>query len=200
MISFRGHAQQWRIFRMASASQMKWKSCTIALVINRNTAWFSKSQCFDRNTDGVNLWMNVWKICHKGVVTYPRTFFKWVYGNPWPLLVGIRRIPVYHVDYTTGPTSCLIVTLLFMFCSSDIFLFFIFHLSLSIIDLLISIMCTQIECFLLSIITRNAPLLLIGYKSVLGLGLTLWSKAFFKYSLVHLQVHIQYICPILKPI
>ncbi len=28
-------------------------------------------------------------------------FFKWVYGNPWPLLVGIRRIPAYHVDYTT---------------------------------------------------------------------------------------------------
>jgi len=28
---------------------------------------------------------------------------KWVYGNPWPFLVGIRRSPAYHVDYTTGP-------------------------------------------------------------------------------------------------
>ncbi len=30
------------------------------------------------------------------------TFFKWVYGNPLAFLVGIRRIPAYHVDYTTG--------------------------------------------------------------------------------------------------
>ncbi len=29
-------------------------------------------------------------------------FFKWVYGNPLTFLVGIRRIPAYHVDYTTG--------------------------------------------------------------------------------------------------
>ncbi len=28
-------------------------------------------------------------------------FFKWVYGNPWPLLVGVSRMPAYHVDYTT---------------------------------------------------------------------------------------------------
>ena len=27
--------------------------------------------------------------------------FKWVYGNPGAFLVGIRRIPAYHVDYTT---------------------------------------------------------------------------------------------------
>ncbi len=33
------------------------------------------------------------------------TFFKWVYGNPLTFLVGIRRIPAYHVDYTTGPSS-----------------------------------------------------------------------------------------------
>ncbi len=36
------------------------------------------------------------------VVTYPHAFFKWVYANPCPSLVGIRRIPAYHVDYTTG--------------------------------------------------------------------------------------------------
>ncbi len=29
------------------------------------------------------------------------TFFKWVYGNLLTFLVGIRRIPAYHVDYTT---------------------------------------------------------------------------------------------------
>ncbi len=36
------------------------------------------------------------------VVTYPHAFFKWVYANPCPSLVGIRRIPAYHVDYTTA--------------------------------------------------------------------------------------------------
>ena len=35
------------------------------------------------------------------IVTYP-CGFKWVYGNPGAFLVGIRRIPAYHVDYTTG--------------------------------------------------------------------------------------------------
>ncbi len=39
------------------------------------------------------------------VVTYPRAFFKWVYANPLPSLVGIRRIPAYHVDYTTACRS-----------------------------------------------------------------------------------------------
>ncbi len=33
------------------------------------------------------------------------TFFKWVYGNPLTFLVGIRRIPAYHVDYTTETES-----------------------------------------------------------------------------------------------
>ena len=28
--------------------------------------------------------------------------FKWVYANPGAFLVGIRRIPAYHVDYTTA--------------------------------------------------------------------------------------------------
>ncbi len=89
-------------------------------------------------------------------------------------------------DIYAGPTSCLIATLLLMYCFYDIFLSFICHLSLSIVDLLISVLCTQIEHSLLSIITRHAPLLLIGYKCVLGLGPTLWSKVFFKYCLVHL--------------
>ncbi len=65
MKSFCGDAQQWCIFRMASASQLKWKSCAIVQVINRNTAWFKKNLCFNHNTDWVNLWMNVWKFCHK---------------------------------------------------------------------------------------------------------------------------------------
>ncbi len=46
-----------------------------------------------------------------------------------------------------------------MFCFSDIFLFFICHLSLSIVHLLIERSC-------LSISTRHAPLLLIGYVCV----------------------------------
>ncbi len=41
-----------------------------------------------------------------------------------------------------------------MFCSSDVFLFLIFHFSLSIVNLLISVLCTKIEC---CIITRHAP-------------------------------------------
>ncbi len=44
-----------------------------------------------------------------------------------------------------------------MFCFSDIFLFLIYHLSLSIVDLLISILCIQIEHSLLSVITRHPP-------------------------------------------
>ncbi len=54
-----------------------------------------------RNTDWVNLWMNlsVTKLCCCYVSAY---FFKSVYANPWPSLVGIRRIPAYHVDYTTA--------------------------------------------------------------------------------------------------
>ncbi len=41
-------------------------------------------------------------LSQNNVVTYPHAFFKWVYANPCPSLVGIRRIPAYHVDYTTG--------------------------------------------------------------------------------------------------
>ncbi len=42
-----------------------------------------------------------WKFCHKTMLLRILTFFKWVYGNPLTFLVGIRRIPAYHVDYTT---------------------------------------------------------------------------------------------------
>ncbi len=78
-------------------------------------------------------------------------------------------------DICAGPTICLIVTLLF----NVLFLWYfpLFFLSaIAIVDLLISVLCTQIECSLLSIIARHAPLLLIGYKCVLGLCPTLWSK------------------------
>ncbi len=40
------------------------------------------------------------KGCHKGF--YLSAYFKRVYENPWPSLMGIRLIPAYHVDYTTG--------------------------------------------------------------------------------------------------
>ncbi len=88
-------------------------------------------------------------------------------------------------DIYAGPTSCLIVTLL-MFCFSDIFLYFFYLPSLSIYSRSANILCSQIERSLPSIITRHAPLLLIGYKCVLGLSPMLWSKAFFKNRLVHL--------------
>ncbi len=111
--------------------------------------------------------------------------------QPWRLL---RALPVPWVlfiagscsDIYRGPTSCLIVTLLFNVLFLWYFpLFFICNLSLFIVDLLISVLCTQIERSLLSISTRHAPSLLIGYKSVFGLGQTLQSKAFFKNRFVH---------------
>ncbi len=57
-----------------------------------------------RNTDWVNLWMNLWKgVTKRCCYCYvSASFFKWVYANPWPSLVGIQRIPAYHVDYTTA--------------------------------------------------------------------------------------------------
>ncbi len=50
------------------------------------------------------------------------------------------------------------------------YFFFICHLSLSIVNLIISVLCTQIERSPLSISTRHAHLLLIGYRCVLGLS------------------------------
>ncbi len=90
-------------------------------------------------------------------------------------------------DIYAGPTSCLIVTLLFnvLFIWYFPFYFFICHFSLSVVDLLISVLYTQIERSLLSISTRHAPLLLVGCKCGLGLGQALWSKAFFKNRFVH---------------
>ncbi len=73
-------------------------------------------------------------------------------------------------DIYAGPTSCLIVTLLVNALFLWYFPFFIYHLSLSIVDLLISVKCTQLERSLLYISTRHAHLLLICYKCVLGLG------------------------------
>ncbi len=66
-------------------------------------------------------------------------------------------------DIYTGPTSCLIITLIFNVLFLWYFpLFFICHFSLSVVDLLISVLYTQIERSLLSISTRHAPLLLVG--------------------------------------
>ncbi len=77
-------------------------------------------------------------------------------------------------DIYTGPTSCLIETLLVMFIplifSSFFMILFLSGITLSIVDQVISVLCTQIELSLLAITTRHAPLLLICYKCVLGLG------------------------------
>ncbi len=107
----------------------------------------------------------------------------------------IRALPAPRVLSTAGKLlwylrgSYLLPdrNLLFNVCSSDIFLFFlIFPCSLSIVDLLISVLYTQIERSPLAIITRHTPLLLIGCQCVLAHGPTLRSKAFFKNCLVHL--------------
>ncbi len=58
--------------------------------------------------------------------------------------------------------------------------FFICHFSLSVVDLLISVLYTQIERSFLSISTRHAPLLLVGCKCVLRLGQALRQKRFSK--------------------
>ncbi len=88
-----------------------------------------------------------------------------IHFEPFPLLEFSPPLERCSDIYT--------VTLLFyvLFIQySPIFL--IFEFSLSIIDLLYQLLT-------LNIITRHAPLLLIGCKCVLGHGLTLWSNAFF---------------------
>ncbi len=104
-----------------------------------------------------------------------------MYLFPFPLLEFSPPLESCS-DIYTGPTSCLIVTLLFnvLFLWYFPFYFFICHLSLSVVDLLISVLYTQIERSLLSISTRHAPLLLVGCKCVLGLGQALRQKRFSK--------------------
>ncbi len=51
-----------------------------------------------RNTDWVNLWMNLERSVTKQCCYVSAFFLKWLYANPWPSLVGI---PAYHIDYTT---------------------------------------------------------------------------------------------------
>ncbi len=86
-------------------------------------------------------------------------------------------------DIYTGPTSCLVVTLLFNVLFLWFFLFFISHLSLSIVDLLISVLCTQTERSLLSVITRCAPHCWLAISVFWD---TVRVKVFFKNRLVHL--------------
>ncbi len=88
----------WRCTFLGCLSQLKWKSCTIALVINRNSVIFKKSvlQSQHRRSEFINERV---KVLSQRCWNVSSHFFKWVYGNPWPWLVGIGRIPVYHVDY-----------------------------------------------------------------------------------------------------
>ncbi len=99
-------------------------------------------------------------------------------------------------DIYTGPTSYLIVTLLFNVLFLRYFpLFLIFHLSLSIVHLQISIL------FSLSLL--DTPLTADWLQACFGTRSDTVVKScclVFKYCLLHLQVHIQCICAILKPI
>ncbi len=113
MISFRGDAQKWRIFRMASASRL-W---LVEMKELRNSTGhqqkhsviFKKSVLWSQHRWGEFMNERV-KVLSQRCCYVSSRFFKWVYGNPWPLLVGIRRIPAYHVDYTTDPTQYLNLT------------------------------------------------------------------------------------------
>ncbi len=101
MISFRGHAQQWCIFRMASASQLKWKMRNSTGHQQKHSVIFKKSVIRSQHRRGEFMNERV-KVLSQRCCYVSSRFFKLVYGNPWPLLVGIRRIPAYHVDYTTA--------------------------------------------------------------------------------------------------
>ncbi len=80
------------------------KSCAIALVKKHGVIFKKIGASQHRRGEFVNKRVKV--LLQNDVVTYPHAFFKWVYGNPWPFLVGIRCIPAYHVDYTTGLEWC----------------------------------------------------------------------------------------------
>ncbi len=67
-----------------------------------------------RNTDWVNLWINLWKDVTKWCCYVSACFFKWVYTNPWPSLARIRRIPAYHVDYTTVTLQYIIIIIILL--------------------------------------------------------------------------------------
>ncbi len=99
----------------------------------------------------------------------------------FPLLEFSPLLESYSEE---GPILALIVTLLF----NVLFLrhFPLYHLPF-IVDLLISVLYTQIECTFLSLHhCKIRPLLLIGCKCGLGHGPTLRSNAFFKNCLVYL--------------
>ncbi len=100
MTSFRGHAQQWRIFRMASAGQLKWKELHSTGHQQKHSVIFKKSVLWSQHRRGEFMNEPV-KVLSQRFCYVSSHFFKWVYGNPWPLLVGISRIPAYNVDYTT---------------------------------------------------------------------------------------------------
>ncbi len=81
---------------------------------------------------------------------------------PWVLSTAGKLL-----QFLRGPTSCLIITLLLMLCFSDIFLFLFFYFFFNLPSLSLYIRSANIRPVhsnSLSIVTRHAPLLLIGYK------------------------------------
>ncbi len=86
-------------------------------------------------------------------------------------------------DIYAGPTSCLIITLLFNVLFLLIFSsFFICHFSLSVVDLLISILYTQIER---SFCQDTPPYCWLAASVFWDFGQALRSKEFFKNRFVH---------------
>ncbi len=100
--------------------------------------------------------------------------------TPWVLSTAGKLL-----WYLRGPTSCLIVTLIFNVLFLWYFPLFICHLSLSIVNLLISVLCTQIERSLLSISIKTRPLTADWLSVFWDLVRHCAVKSVFKNGLVH---------------
>ncbi len=82
-----------------------------------------------------------------------------------------------------GPTSCMIMNLFYVLFLWY-FPYFISHLSLSIVDLLISVLCTQIEQSIIRILNRHAPYRWLATSVFWDSVWHCAQKCFFKYCLL----------------
>ncbi len=104
-----------RIFRMPRI-QLKWKSCAIALIINRNSVNFKKSVLQSQHRRGEFINERV-KVLSQRCCYVSSAFLS---GYPWPLLVGIRCISAYHLDYTSAHNPSEII-LIYWFGAQETF-------------------------------------------------------------------------------
>ncbi len=132
-----------------------------------------------------------------GVTKFYRTYY-----NQWCCLDARRQIPnskllphsIYDIlthiyNYLYCPVQCRHVVSLLLFCRCFPLLFFICHSAISIfLSSLGSANVRHVHWWALSPLyhEQTRPLLLTGYKFVLVLGLTQFSKAFLKKYIPHL--------------